>query len=103
LTAQYLMNTLLIACKNSLGEEHPDIYPVLAKLRGVCYCQSQHEKATTVAQQILALQERTLGPDHPALIDILKRLGDMAREEDDFQGTEPYIRRAIHIAEQLPE
>ena len=55
--------------------------------------------AEPLYRRALAIQEKTLGPDHPLVAVDLNDLGSLLQGKGDYAGAEPLYRRAVAIDE----
>jgi tetratricopeptide (TPR) repeat protein len=63
--------------------------------------QAQYANAEQLYQQVLALQEQQLGPDHPETAETLNNLGDLAHTQGAYASAEIWYRRALSIRENV--
>jgi tetratricopeptide (TPR) repeat protein len=56
-------------------------------------------EAASLQQQLLALRERTLGPDHTSVAETLVNLAKLYRQQGRYEEAEPLLQRAVAIRE----
>lgn len=61
--------------------------------------QAQYANAEQLYQQVLALQEQQVGPDHPETAETLNHLGDLVHTQGAYASAETWYRRALAIRE----
>ena len=71
--------TRAIAVKEVLGQDHPDVATSLNNLAQVYVVQGRDADAIPLLERSLAIQEKALDPEHPALRRTLVLLGDVYR------------------------
>ncbi len=59
-----------------------------------------YDKAEILLSRAVAMKERSLGPDHPALAEDLHRLGMLNSELNDYDRAEELLVRALAIKRQ---
>ena len=103
-----------------LGPNHPDTATSLNNLANVLFEQGKDDRTSAAEQRArassgqrvqsiseveglyrraLAIQERALGPEHPALANTLNNLAAMLDQQGKFSESEPLQRRALAILE----
>jgi len=103
-----------------LGPNHPDTATSLNNLANVLFEQGKDERSSAAEQRArassgqrvqsvseveglyrraLAIQERSLGPDHPSLANTLNNLAALLDQQGKFTESEPLQRRALVILE----
>jgi len=103
-----------------LGPNHPDTATSLNNLANVLFEQGKDERTSAADQRArassgqrvqsvseveglyrraLAIQERVLGPEHPALANTLNNLAALLDQQGKFTESEPLQRRALAILE----
>jgi tetratricopeptide (TPR) repeat protein len=60
-----------------------------------------YAEARTLSERALAINERTLGPDHPATALCLNNLGYLLQAQGDLSGARPRYERALMIREKV--
>ena len=63
------------------------------------YQQGRYSEALPVAQRILAILEKSLGPDHPSVATWLNNLAEMYKQQGRYADAEPLLKRALAIQE----
>ncbi len=61
--------------------------------------QGNYAKAIPIAQDLVALREKTLGPDHPQLAPLLNNLAELYRNHGRYADAAPHFKRSLAIAE----
>ncbi|MGB0086176.1 MAG: tetratricopeptide repeat protein, partial [Rhodomicrobiaceae bacterium] len=61
----------------------------------------KYPQATPIAEQALALGERTLGPDHPETLRSVKNLGDLYQSQGRNDEAERLFKRALEARERV--
>ncbi|HEY7643908.1 MAG TPA: tetratricopeptide repeat protein, partial [Hyphomicrobiales bacterium] len=59
----------------------------------------KYDEAAQTMQQIIAVAEQQLGPDHPKVADAIESLGTLYSTQNRDAEAEPYFRRALAIKE----
>jgi tetratricopeptide (TPR) repeat protein len=59
----------------------------------------KYAEATLLAQQVVALREKELGPDHPDIVWVLMQLAELYREQGRLADAEVLYRRSLAIRE----
>lgn len=89
----------LLTIKLSKGEDHPEVATVLASLAAVRQRLGHHESAEQLWRRVLEIRERTLAPNHFALVTALEHLADACTARGKLQEALKMIRRAQAIRE----
>jgi tetratricopeptide (TPR) repeat protein len=55
-----------------------------------------------LAQRILSIRERELGPEHPNVAEACSDLGELYRSKGDYTQAEPLHQRALGVWEKAP-
>ncbi len=63
------------------------------------YRAGRYAEAIPLAQQMLAIQEKALGPDHPGVATWLNNLALLFKEQGRYAEAEPLLKRALAIHE----
>ncbi|HEY9284054.1 MAG TPA: tetratricopeptide repeat protein, partial [Pyrinomonadaceae bacterium] len=63
------------------------------------YAEGKYDEAVPLAERALAMMEKTLGPDHPGLLSVLKSLAVLHDARGDYPKAEPLHLRAVAISE----
>lgn len=61
------------------------------------FAQEKMDEAAHFYQIALSIEEQIIGPEHPDLVPILKRLAESAKRRGDFVAAEKYLLRALGI------
>jgi CHAT domain-containing protein/Tfp pilus assembly protein PilF len=72
-----------------------DNLDALRKQGGDLYRQGKYKEATAIAEKILVLTERDLGPEHPETLTSVENVGEVYRAQGRYAEAEPMIRRAL--------
>lgn len=67
---------------------HPDLIQSLNNLAALFYSQGRYEEAKQLCGRILAIREKTLGPDHPDMAACLESYADLLRKSEDRKSEE---------------
>jgi tetratricopeptide (TPR) repeat protein len=59
----------------------------------------EYARAEPLYRRALAIDEKTLGPDHPTVATVLSNLAALLQDRGDYAGAEPLLRRALAIYE----
>jgi tetratricopeptide (TPR) repeat protein len=73
--------------------------PVLSTLADVYFQQQRYSTAESLYKTILAIDEKTLGADHPGVAFDLLNLAQLYVSEQRYQEAEPILKRALAIYE----
>ncbi len=65
------------------------------------YKQGRYTEALPLAQQILEIQKKVLGPEHPNTAQSLNNLAELYRTLGDYSKAEPFYKRALAIYEKV--
>jgi CHAT domain-containing protein/Tfp pilus assembly protein PilF len=65
------------------------------------YGQAQYEKAIPLAQRVLAIREKLLGPEHPYIATSLNNLALLYEAIGAYEQAEPLLRRALAMDEKM--
>jgi tetratricopeptide (TPR) repeat protein len=65
------------------------------------FARRDYEQATKLYQRALAIREKVLGPEHRAVAQSLRDLGDLYRVEGRYADAEPLFQRALAICEKI--
>ncbi|MEI6155529.1 MAG: tetratricopeptide repeat-containing protein, partial [Deltaproteobacteria bacterium] len=63
--------------------------------------ESKFDRAAIVVEEIVAKQEKALGPDHPDVAGSLNDLGFIYNTLGDYQKAEPLYKRSLEIYEKV--
>jgi CHAT domain-containing protein len=63
------------------------------------YQQGRYSEAIPLAQRILAISEKSLGPEHPNVATWLNNLAEMYKEQGRYTDAEPLFKRSLAIEE----
>jgi serine/threonine-protein kinase len=72
--AESVCREMLATQRAALGAEHPDVARTLARLAAALYRQFRYAEATAAGEEVVALDARIYGEDHPATADALMEL-----------------------------
>jgi CHAT domain-containing protein/Tfp pilus assembly protein PilF len=61
--------------------------------------EGKYDEARPIAERVLAIRERVLGPEHPDVAQSLSNLAFLFSSMGDYDGAEPLFQRAVAIAE----
>lgn len=64
------------------------------------YREGRYKEAIPIAEQALAIREKSLGPEHPDVATSLNNLAELYRALGDYPKAEPLYRRSLAIQEQ---
>jgi CHAT domain-containing protein len=84
---------------NPLFAQPADEVSALSEKIEELYNAARYAEAVPIAQQLLAIQEKALGPDHPALADTLNFLAVLYRNLARYPEAEFLYRRSLDIRE----
>lgn len=65
------------------------------------YAQGDYQEAIPLAQEVLAIREQALGPDHPVVATSLNNLAEMYRGQGQYAKAEPLYKRSLEIYEKV--
>jgi tetratricopeptide (TPR) repeat protein len=71
----------------------------LADLAMLQFAQGRHTEAEALLRQVLAQQERTLGPDHLAVGKTVRQLAEVAADQNRDEQAAAFYRRALGVYE----
>jgi tetratricopeptide (TPR) repeat protein len=91
---QLLLKTAEIR-KRTLSPRHPELANLYTTLATVSQFMEQHDEAVHHAREALAIDDETIGPDHPQYAPTLSCLATAYRGAGDLAAAEEYFRRAI--------
>jgi tetratricopeptide (TPR) repeat protein/DNA-binding XRE family transcriptional regulator len=77
----------------------PEAARLLFNAGAFLYFHGFHAQSQSFHQHALAIRERVLGPDHPAVAESLNALAILARLQGDFEHAEGFHRQALAIRE----
>ncbi len=84
--------------ERSEGPESTDLATTLGSL-GMVYAHTDLAKARAAFERAIAIREKSLGKNSPALVPSLNNLADMMRKHGDAAGALPYAQRARDVAQ----
>jgi len=89
------------ALENAQASGLPDaeLAPLFSTIAGIYYKQGQTVEAEPVLKRVIASDEQTLGPNHPALAADLINLSLLYEAQDRYREAEPLLKRAQSIFE----
>ncbi|XP_065064035.1 kinesin light chain-like isoform X3 [Rhopilema esculentum] len=99
--------------EKSSGHDHPDVATMLNILALVYRSfhlhltlwqerdQSKYKEAANLLNDALAIREKTLGPDHPAVAATLNNLAVLYGKRGKYKEAEPLCKRALEIREKV--
>jgi tetratricopeptide (TPR) repeat protein len=61
--------------RKELGENHPDVADRLLEIAKSLQRQDQYDEALAKYMEALDIKRKTVGPDHPSLVALLKDIG----------------------------
>lgn len=79
-----------------------DLAALLFKIAAYLNGRAQHQRAESLYQQGLQIQEQALGPEHPDVVYPLICLAECYKERDKLAESEELYRRVLRIREQIP-
>ena len=91
-----LIGLFLSVPRAALAQE-PDDAATLNDQAAQLYKQGQYSEATLLAQRLLAIREKALGPDHPDVAKSLNILGILYRLQGQYAEAEPLLKRALSM------
>jgi serine/threonine-protein kinase len=78
--------------------DQPEVRAALLDVIGQVYMNlGRFDRSQAIWQQSLALQRSALGPDHPAVVETLTRLGILLYQEHQPDAAEPLLREALDL------
>ncbi|MCX4247339.1 serine/threonine-protein kinase [Paraliomyxa miuraensis] len=77
-----------------------DLARCLSNLAVVSSSRGEYEQARHDFEQVLQLEEETLGPEHPEVAGSLSNLATVLRSQGDYERAELHFERALQIFEQ---
>jgi CHAT domain-containing protein/Tfp pilus assembly protein PilF len=109
--AEPLYQQALALAEKLLGPEHPDVAKTLNNLGSVysnyyklALAEEQslyYDKAETLYQRALVINEKVLGPEHPEFANSLYTLANLYTERGDYAKAEQFFQRALVIREKV--
>jgi tetratricopeptide (TPR) repeat protein len=75
--------------------------PLLNQAVTYLYKRAEYGPAEPLSRRALAIDEKTLGPDHPHVAIHFNNLAELLRDTDRFVEAEPFFRRALAIGEKM--
>ena len=82
------------------GEDPSEADPLIRRVVEL-YQAGKYQEAIPVAQQLLEIRERALGPEHPYTATSLNSLAELYREMGEYAKAGPLYRRALAIREKV--
>lgn len=102
--AEHAYTQALDSAESGAGLEHPgggaDLIGFIVALEGLYRMEGRVSDAEPVLQQVLAVQERVLGPKHIKLADTLVELASVYQDEGKYPDAELLYQCAIVIQEE---
>lgn len=98
--------TLLTAAlkeAESFETEDPRLVVTLNNLARLYDDQKKYAEAESLYRRILAIDEKTLGPDNPNMATTLYRLATLKQAQGKYAEAEPFYQRALAIRERVLE
>ncbi len=94
----YLERALTIQTK-AFGEDHPELGDSLQSLAELWWRAGEPAKALPYAQRAVAMREKALAPNSSEMVADYLTLGGSLRDLHRYQEAEPYLKKAIEMAE----
>ncbi|MDQ3697406.1 MAG: tetratricopeptide repeat protein [Gemmatimonadota bacterium] len=94
--AEPLLRRLLVM-KEALGLDHPEVVGVLASLAMVHEGAGRPASARSLWRRVLAIREKTLAPDAPAIAHALEHLADTCAIAGDLDEAFTHLERALVV------
>jgi tetratricopeptide (TPR) repeat protein len=63
--------------------------------------QAHYAEAVPLAQRVLAIREKVLGPDHPDVADALNKLAILYKDQGRYAEAEPLYKQSLAIREKV--
>ena len=89
----------LLEMKRSKGEDHPEVGTVMASLATVRQALGRHESAEQLWRRVLDIRERTLAPNHFAIVTALEHFGEACAARGKIREALAAFQRAHTIRE----
>jgi TonB family protein len=89
----------LLEMKRSKGEDHPEVATVMASLATVRQALGRHESAEQLWRRVLDIRERTLAPNHFAIVTALEHFGEACAARGKIREALAAFQRAHTIRE----
>jgi tetratricopeptide (TPR) repeat protein len=87
--------SIFLLCTSAYSEE--DLSESLNKQVVTFYQQGRYSEATEIAQEVLQLREKALGPDHPDVAISLNNLAAIYEAQGKYAEAEPLYKRSLEI------
>src|SRR5712691_9066154 len=97
--AAALAGVLLVGSGSTLVAQQADEASKLHKRVIELYNAGRYSDAVSIAQRVLAIREKALGRDHPAVATSLNNLAELYRSQGRYADAEPLYRRSLAIWE----
>jgi CHAT domain-containing protein/Tfp pilus assembly protein PilF len=94
-----LVGEMLVAVSDVSSGQNLNEADALNKKGMELYRAGKYEEAIPLAQRVLAIREKALGPDHLKVAASLNNLAEVYREQRRYTDAEPLIKRALAIRE----
>uniref|UniRef100_UPI0035CB07D9 tetratricopeptide repeat protein n=1 Tax=uncultured Nostoc sp. TaxID=340711 RepID=UPI0035CB07D9 len=91
----------LLATKERLGEEHPDVAESLNNLVFLYELQGRYSEAEPLCIEALAMRKRLLGDEHPSVATSLNNLAGLYDSQGRYSDAEPLYIQALEIDKRL--
>lgn len=89
-------------CPDLPTDDDPETEKNLILLVQSTYGPGQYEEAESLAQRVLAMRERRLGPQHPEMVEVLQLLARIAHAQGRYERALTLWERAESIVKQFP-
>lgn len=90
---------LFLGVNSALGQVELDEAKVLFQKATELYQAGKYAEAIPLEHRLLAIAEKTVGPDHPGVATVLNQLALLYESMGDYAKAEPLYRRALAIDE----
>ena len=91
--------TVLMAPSSYSQESEREKAAILNQQMAELYKQKRFPEAVSVAEKVLSIKQKALGPEHPEVAQSLNNLGEIHRSLGNYLVAEPLFKKALKIAE----
>ena len=92
----------LLQIKQALGTEHPEVAGVLASIAALRSALGKHDVAEQLWRRVLAIREKSLPHNDPALITTLNSLADACAAQGEHEEAQHFRERGLRLQAQAP-
>ncbi|WP_434384894.1 tetratricopeptide repeat protein [Melittangium boletus] len=97
--AQAILQHILPLLESRLGENHPELAPVLNCLASLAYELGDYAQSQKAHERALKIIEDSSGRNHPDVASVLSNLANTYMEQGLYAKAEPLFERAVAISE----